>query len=66
MMTPGLSQIVVMKGGEMKSYGRKISDKILRNLFTANPRDAVAEQPNITLSACIRNCCSQIPPNEQQ
>lgn len=27
MMTPGLSQIVVMKGGEMKSYGRKISDK---------------------------------------
>lgn len=69
MVTPGLSQIVVMKGVEMKSYGRKISDKkryFLRNLLTANPRDAAAEQPNITLSPCIRNCCFQIPPNEQQ
>lgn len=27
MMTPGLSKIVVMKEGEMKSYGRKISDE---------------------------------------
>lgn len=27
MMIPALSQTVVMKGVEMKSYGRKISDK---------------------------------------
>lgn len=27
MVTPGLSQIVVMKAVEMKSYGRKILDK---------------------------------------
>lgn len=52
MMTPGFSQTVVTKWVEMKSYGRRISEKryFLRNLLTANPRDSAAEQPNITLS----------------
>lgn len=68
-MTPGLSQIAVMKVIEIKSYDRKTLDRkdtffeICSQLL---PEMQLQNTPNITISASISNYYSQIPPNEQQ